>query len=86
MICGIKYCGGCNPRYNRTKFFENLKKTCPEINFAYIQPNASYDHLIVINGCPSKCADLTMIRVNGDTIKIADENQFEELVAQLKRM
>ena len=84
MICGIKYCGGCNPRYNRTQFYEKLKKECPEIEFEYVKTGIIYDHLVVINGCLSRCADLSEIQVQGDTFKIADANQFEELIEQLK--
>lgn len=84
MICGVKYCGGCNPRYNRTEFLVKLKKACSGIEFAYVKPGVVYDHLIVINGCLSRCADITQIQVSGDTYKIADENQLDELVTQLR--
>lgn len=84
MVCGVKYCGGCNPRFNRTKFFNNVKKACPEIDFQYVQPDVVYDRLLVIQGCPSKCANISNIQVEGDTFKIAEENQFETLITQLK--
>ena len=84
MICGVKYCGGCNPRFNRTNFFNKVKKMCPEVEFQYVKPDVIYDHLLVINGCLSKCASLEDIQVIGDTFKIAEENQLEELVCQLK--
>ena len=38
MVFGVKYCGGCNPRYNRTSFFDTVKKRCPETEFQYVQP------------------------------------------------
>lgn len=84
MICGVKYCGGCNPRYNRTMFFNKVKKACPEVEFQYVQPDVVYDHLLVIQGCTSKCADLSNIKVNGCTWNIFEESQYEELIKQLK--
>ena len=30
MKIGIKYCGGCNPRYNRTAVVSRLKKDVGE--------------------------------------------------------
>ncbi len=84
MICGVKYCGGCNPRFNRTNFFNKIKKQCPEIEFQYVKPEGVYDHLVVINGCLSKCASLDEIQVKGDTFMIAEENQLDELICQLK--
>ena len=84
MICGVKYCGGCNPRYNRTQFFNKIKKACPEVEFQYVQTDVVYDHLLVIQGCTSKCADLSSIKVNGYTWNIFEECQHEELIKQLK--
>ena len=70
----------------RIKAIESLPKNSPipAIEFAYVKPGVVYDHLIVINGCLSRCADITQIQVSGDTYKIADENQLDELVTQLR--
>ena len=35
MKIGIKYCGGCNSRYDRTKEVEKLKKQFPQHEFTY---------------------------------------------------
>ena len=86
MICGVKYCGGCNPRYNRTQFFNKVKKMCPEIVFHYVQPESVYDHLLVIQGCTSKCADLSNITVAGYTWNIFEDGQCDELIRQLKAL
>lgn len=32
MKIGIKYCGGCNPRYDRNQEVEKLKKNFPSIH------------------------------------------------------
>lgn len=86
MICGVKYCGGCNPRYNRTHFFDKVKTDCSEIEFQYVQTDVVYDHLLVIQGCTSKCADLSRIITNGHTWNIFEEDQYEELIRQLKEL
>lgn len=83
MICGVKYCGGCNPRYNRTNLFNQVKEMCPEIDFQYVQPDVQYDHLLVIQGCTSKCASIETIIVKGDIFHIWEENQLEALISQL---
>ena len=85
MICGVKYCGGCNPRFNRTNFFNKVKKACPDVEFQYVKPESVYDHLLVIQGCTSKCADLSQIVTHGHTWNIFAEDQYEELIAKLKR-
>ena len=33
MKIGIKYCGGCNPRYDRSQEVEKLKKKFPQHTF-----------------------------------------------------
>ena len=85
MICGVKYCGGCNSRYNRTAFLERVKNTCPDVEFQYVQPESVYHHLLVICGCQSKCADISKILINGNIYMISEENQFEMLVEKLKK-
>ena len=85
MIFGVKYCGGCNPRYNRTAFFDTVKSRCPEAEFQYVQPDVVYDRLLVICGCPSRCADISKIRVDGDIYKISEEDQLEQLIAQIQQ-
>ena len=85
MICGVKYCGGCNSRYNRNAFLERVKNTCTDVEFQYVQPESVYHHLLVICGCPSKCADISKILINGNIYMISEENQFEMLVEKLKK-
>ena len=85
MICGVKYCGGCNSRYNRTAFLERVKNTCPNVEFQYVQPEAVYHYLLVICGCPSKCADISKILIDGNIYMISEENQFENLVEKIKK-
>ena len=85
MVFGVKYCGGCNPRYNRTAFFDTVKRNFPEVEFQYVQPDVVYDHLIVICGRPSRCADISKIRVAGDTFKISEENQLEQLITEIQQ-
>ena len=85
MVFAVKYCGGCNPRYNRTVFFDTVKKRCPEAEFQYVQPEVIYDHLLVICGCPSRCADISKIQVNGDTFKVSEESQLEQLIIEIKQ-
>ena len=33
MTVAVKYCGGCNPRYDRGAALEKLKKRYPDIKF-----------------------------------------------------
>ncbi len=86
MVCGIKYCGGCNSRYSRTKFLENVQKACGHTDFRYVQPGIVYDHLLVICGCLSRCADISSIQVKGKIFKIFDESQLNQIISEIHQL
>jgi 4-hydroxybutyrate CoA-transferase len=53
----VKYCGGCNPRYDRTAFVENLRREFPLVQFFYSGRGVTNaDMVLAVCGCPSKCA------------------------------
>lgn len=61
MQRAVKYCGGCNSRYDRralVKKLENrLNQTLPAA-----QPDIAYDEIYVICGCASCCADVSALQ------------------------
>ena len=59
MRIGVKYCGGCNPRYDRVALVHRLMEERPEDRFEAAVPGEVYDQLLVVCGCLSQCADLT---------------------------
>ncbi|MGF6367155.1 4-hydroxybutyrate CoA-transferase [Aequitasia blattaphilus] len=53
MKVHIKFCGGCNPRYNRSKIINELKEQFHlEIDYT---PPKSNDFSIVVSGCEREC-------------------------------
>lgn len=64
MLIGVKFCGGCNPRYNRKDFFERLISTYSQHQFNIADINQNYDLLIVIGGCSCCCADYSDYKYN----------------------
>lgn len=57
MKIGIKYCGGCNPLFDRRELVERLVTEYSKFSFKPVIANFSYDILIVINGCLRDCAN-----------------------------
>ena len=55
MKIGIKYCGGCNSRYDRTKEVEKLKKQFPQHEFTYQVDTAICDICLLVCGCMTAC-------------------------------
>lgn len=57
MKIGIKFCGGCQSKFDRGDTYETLIKRIKNANFEYVEKNGIYDILVVISGCQIQCAD-----------------------------
>ena len=79
MKCGIKFCGGCNPRYERGEASRKIQKDCSEIDFSHANEDETDDHLLVIGGCPACCASYLQYAVEGDVIKMWDWSHIENV-------
>lgn len=83
-ICiGVKYCGGCNPRYDRTAFLEKIKHLCPEISFFSAAASKEFDAYLIINGCPSACANIKNLLPGKEMIFICG-GEAEKTAERLK--
>lgn len=58
MKIGVKYCGGCNPSFDRVQFVKLLKKEFADTTFETVERNKNYDLIIVICGCVRACANI----------------------------
>jgi len=60
---GIKYCGGCNPRYDRKKFIEAFTSIAGEVyQVSFVKEGECYDYIIVLAGCQSACIDTSSLK------------------------
>lgn len=53
-VC-YRYCGGCNPRYDRAAFVARLTAALPQLSFSFCGPESSPDLLLYVSGCPAAC-------------------------------
>ena len=37
-VVGVRYCGGCNPRYDRAALVHSLEVSFPEVSFEPFRP------------------------------------------------
>ena len=84
---GVRYCGGCNPRYDRVTFVQRLEKLLPEYRFEPFQPGERYDAALVVCGCKNMCANTSDITV--PPAQIFTVNAFDNLLPvrdKLKRL
>lgn len=81
----VKFCGGCNPKYNRRYFFERLEKEFNNsINFTLLDENVLYDGLVLICGCERSCTNYDNIRSKTKEIIITSSDQLEETIKIIK--
>lgn len=59
MNIGIKFCGGCNPNYDRGDLYRRLLGDHPEHSFEMADETKKHDLLIVICGCKRACANVS---------------------------
>lgn len=86
MKCGVKFCGGCNPRFERGEVYRSLKKEIERIDFSHADEENQYDILLVIGGCQSCCASYEQYDVKGDIYKIWDLSQVDAVREKLAEL
>ena len=82
MKIGIKYCGGCNPKYDRADQVRILRETHPEQDWEYVKEEFFYDLLLVIGGCGSCCAGYGQYKY-GQIRKLWEPEHFARLSEEL---
>lgn len=78
---GLKYCGACNPEYDRVALVEQIERSL-QGKVAFVSTKIEgIDIILAVQGCSTACADLSAfqgleirtITKIGDTDKFIDE-------------
>lgn len=89
MRIGIKFCGGCNPLYERQKIVERIKREYPLEVVEAIRDGTVYDFIIILNGCRAECVDYKDLRGNFGRIDIFcadDYTKIQEAISKYYKM
>jgi len=85
MRIAIKYCGGCNPRYDRPEVAERLKSDLPHAKVVPADGSPA-DYVVVLCGCRSACAQHAhLIGRHGKSILTCCED-YPQLLDTLTRL
>lgn len=79
MRVGIKYCGGCNPRYERVEKVEKLKKQFPDTVFEAYRGQEECDKVLFVCGCERTCLRFREDLPQEKGIVVGDAQDFETL-------
>jgi len=79
---GVKYCGGCNPEYDRVALVEQIKERL-EGKVSFVSPESEgIDIILAVNGCRTACADLSGFRRN-ETWTVTGNEDGKEFVREI---
>ncbi len=87
MLVGVKFCGGCNPRYDRGKALKTIKDQMQgEAEFVTAEEGVEYDSLLVIGGCANCCASYSQYKTGNGIICMWDESHTEKIIQEIKKL
>ena len=78
MNITIKYCGGCNPRFDRTRIAARIMEDYPDARLQRPGEGES-DYVAVICGCPAACADHGALFGRLGKVILTQESDYEKL-------
>ncbi|MFZ5585645.1 MAG: hypothetical protein ACOZHQ_06935 [Thermodesulfobacteriota bacterium] len=55
MKVALKFCGGCNPDYDRARFWEQTRKAAGEAVTWVRLEDGDHQAVLLICGCPTAC-------------------------------
>jgi len=89
MIAGVKFCGGCNPKYDRKSLYDNLKNENKNIKYLPVSSNTNsfeYDFIIVFCGCAVGCADYNNYKTKTKYIVINSEEEIHKFKNEIEEI
>lgn len=85
MKVGIKFCGGCNSRFDRGREFQRLKKRVHQVQWVSGRENEICDYWLVICGCQRICAETKNLLAKEGILIVKNPMDFEKVAVQLKK-
>jgi hypothetical protein len=87
MRVGLKYCGGCNPEYDRIALVRHIEESLHG-RVKFVSPESEgIELLLAVEGCSTACADLSAFQ--GMEIRVittveSGERFIQEIRAQVE--
>lgn len=83
---GVKFCGGCNPRYDRRGVLNRLERENPGVHIGYVSgsDSAMYDVALILCGCSAECLDFSELSGKQGRIVVDSEDDYEKIDGFMK--
>lgn len=88
MRIGVKYCGGCNPRYDRLEFVARLKGELSE-EVEWLNASTAeepLDFVLVVCGCTAACAEHRQLNGAHGKLVIRTQTEYAAALEQLLKL
>lgn len=89
MRIGIKYCGGCNPHYDRTALVTRLKQAFEGEYIQWVSASMTsqpLDFVLVVCGCTAACAEHEGLNGTMGKLVIDSRSEFSNVLEQLREL
>ena len=86
LRCTVKFCGGCNPRYDRGEAYQTVRSSLSgAAEFSYPEDGASYDVLLIIRGCTG-CPYLYEEINAAHRVIITESSQIADAIREIEQI
>ncbi len=80
---GIRYCGGCNPHYERVEMIQQVQSRLEDRILFVPHEQQDLDGLITVNGCPRACAAKNPNQREAPYYSVAEKSDLNSLIEWL---
>jgi hypothetical protein len=80
----IKYCGGCNPSYERVEMVRQVQSVFKDRFIFSIDDQQDSDIMVFVCGCPRACANRNSNDLKVPSRSVIGESDFKSLVDWLE--
>lgn len=81
---GIKYCGGCNPSYERVEMVQQVQSLLKDRFIFSVNDQRDSDIMVFVCGCPRACVNKNSYESKVPFRSIVGESDFKSLVDWLE--
>jgi len=81
---GIKYCGGCNPSYERVEMIQRVQSLLEDRFIFSVDDLQDLDVMVLVSGCPRACANKNSNHPEVPSRLIVGESDFKSLIDWLE--
>jgi hypothetical protein len=77
---GVKYCGGCNPTYERVEIIEKVQFRLGDQLFFCQVGDEQVEAMVLVSGCPRACASQSLNQEQKTCFSMTGEDMCEALI------